>query len=156
MTTELTAVTLAPADLVEVGRNKVLRLEAEIAKLEQVDMPVNHLHMDGVYARELFIPKGTVLTGKIHKHEQINIISSGEISVLSENGRVVRIKAPYSFVSAPGAKRAGYAHEDTIWITISANKENTRDLEQLERNLIAETFADVPMLAGESVAQIQE
>ena len=29
------------------------------------------------YAREMFIPKGTLIIGKIHRHQHLNIISKG-------------------------------------------------------------------------------
>jgi len=56
-------------------RQKVFLLEDELAKQPQVEMPVTHYFSKGVYARELFIPADTVLTGKIHKYENLNILS---------------------------------------------------------------------------------
>jgi len=75
-------------------RDKVNAIEAEMRRMPQLDMPVKHHFANkgtphGTYARELFIPKGTVLTGKIHKFEQINIMSKGDISVLTEDGRLL-------------------------------------------------------------------
>lgn len=130
-------------------RDKVLRLEQELLKGEPIELPVNHHFAKGLYARELFIPAGTVLTGKIHRFEQINIISQGEISVLTEEG-IVRIKAPYTLVSPPGTKRVGYAHEDTVWTTIHPNPDDETDLEALEMRLIAPSFEALEM-AGEAL-----
>jgi hypothetical protein len=134
-------------------REKVLRLEQELLRGETIDLPVNHHFAQGLYARELFIPKGTVLTGKIHRFEQINIISQGEISVLTEDG-IVRIKAPYTLVSPPGTKRVGYAHEDTVWTTIHPNPGDETDLEALEARLIAPCF-DV-LETDEEALQLKE
>lgn len=120
-------------------KEKLERLEAALFAGETMELPVRHHFSHGVYARELFIPKGTVLVGKIHKFSQINIVSQGEISVLTDDG-VKRIKAPYTLVSEAGAKRAGYAHEDTIWTTIHGTHET--DLEKLEDELIAASFED--------------
>ncbi len=120
-------------------REKLARLEAVLFNGPTVELPVKHHFSHGVYARELFIPKGTVLVGKIHKFSQINIVSQGDISVLTDDG-VKRIKAPYTLVSGPGAKRAGYAHEDTIWTTIHGTHET--DLDKLEDELIAASFDD--------------
>lgn len=125
-------------------REKVLRLEQELLKGDPIDLPVNHHFAQGLYARELFIPAGTVLTGKIHRFEQINIISKGEISVLTEEG-IVRIKAPYTLVSPPGTKRVGFAHEDTVWTTIHPNPDDETDLEALEMRLIAPSFEALEM-----------
>lgn len=120
-------------------REKLARLEAVLSAGETVELPVKHHFSRGVYARELFIPKGTVLVGKIHKFSQINIVSKGDISVLTEDG-VKRVKAGATIVSEPGIKRAGYAHEDTVWTTIHGTHET--DLDKLEDELIAASFED--------------
>ena len=118
-------------------RESIFALEEKVGDAPQIEMPVINYFADGIYAREITIPKGTVLTGKIHKTLHLNIISKGDISVVSEDG-TKRIKAPYTFVSQPGAKRAGYAHEDTVWTSIHASKET--DLDKLEAELIVESY----------------
>jgi quercetin dioxygenase-like cupin family protein len=129
----------APATA-ETMRAMVLRLESEIRdNCEQVDLPVKNHFSKGVYARELFIPKGTVLTGKIHKEENLNIITKGDISVLTEEG-IKRVGAGAVIVSPPGTKRAGYAHEDTIWITIHGTDE--RDVNKIEQRFIAQSYEE--------------
>jgi hypothetical protein len=47
-----------------------------------IDLPVQNHFSAGVYARELHIPAGTVLTGRTHRKENLNILTSGDISVL--------------------------------------------------------------------------
>ena len=121
-------------------RAKVFELESVMKRdLELVDLPVKHYFSQGVYARELFIPKGIVLTGKIHKYSQLNIMSQGEMSVLTEDG-IKRVKAPFTIVSPPGTKRVAYAHEDTIWTTIHGTDET--DLEKIEAHFIAQNEAE--------------
>lgn len=117
-------------------RDKVHLIEAEMLKHEQLELPVNHHFSQGVYARELFIPKGTLLTGKIHKYRQLNIMITGDLSVLTEDG-VARVKAPFVVVSPAGTKRIAYAHEDSVWITIHGTDET--DLGKIEDHFIAET-----------------
>jgi len=120
-------------------RGKLERLDAVLATVPQVDMPVTHRFSRGVYCRELLIPKDTVLTGRIHKYSQINILLSGEISVLTEHG-IQRLKAPQVFESPAGAKRAGYAHEDTRWLTICGT--DTTDPDVLEDELTTRSYAE--------------
>lgn len=117
-------------------RDKVFAIETEMRRHEQLDLPVRHYFSQGVYARELFIPKGTLLTGQIHKYQQLNIMSQGDMSVLTEDG-IVRVQAPFTIVSPPGTKRIAYAHEDTVWTTIHGTHE--RDLEKIEAHFIAQT-----------------
>lgn len=125
-------------------RDKVNAMEAIIRSAPQTDIPVTHHFANagtkrGLYAREILIPKGTVLTGKIHKYEQINILSKGDISVLTEEG-IKRVKAPFTIVSPAGTKRIAYAHEDTVWTTIHATDDT--DLERIEAEFIAQSDAD--------------
>lgn len=120
-------------------REKVNAIEAEMLKMPQVDMPPVHYFSQGVYAREITIPKGTVLTGKIHKYPQLNIMSKGEMSVLTEDG-IKRVKAPFTVVSPGGTKRIAYAHEESVWTTIHGTEEN--DLEKIEQHFIAQSDAE--------------
>lgn len=108
-------------------RDKVSLLESEMLKHEQVAIPVRHYFSPGVYAREITIPAGTILTGRIHKYEQLNILSGGEISVLTDDG-MKRVAAPFTVVSPPGTKRIAYAHTDCVWTTILATEEKDHDL----------------------------
>lgn len=125
-------------------RQRLDYLEQELKKLPQVPITTRHFFAHGLYAREIAIPKGTLLTGLIHTTEHLNIISKGDISVLTEQGPK-RVQAPYTMVSPPGTKRAGYAHEDTVWTTIHANGENLQDIDQLEAVLIAPDYESVPL-----------
>ena len=113
----------------------------------QIELPITHHFSKDVYAREMIIPKGVLLVGKIHKYQNMNIISSGEISVLSVDG-VKRVKAPYTFVSAAGAKRVGYAHEDTVWTTIHGTGET--DVDKIEEQFIAKNYEDVYLASDRS------
>lgn len=119
-----------------VTRDMVQQAEAEMRQLPQVELQVKHHFSQGVYGRELFIPKGTVLTGKIHKYPQLNVLVSGELSVLTEEG-VKRVKPPFIVVSPAGTKRIAYAHEDSIWLTVHGTEEN--DLEKIENHFIAQS-----------------
>lgn len=132
-------------------RGSIHQLEQIVGAMPQVDMPVTHWHAHGLYGRQLFIPKGTVLTGKIHKYSHINVVLQGDISVSTEDG-VKRIRAPYIFVAKAGVKRAGFAHEDTVWITFHASNET--DLEALEKDLIAKSFEEFDALANEPVEKL--
>lgn len=92
----------------------------------QIDMPVKHTFLQGMYMRELFIPKGTVLVGKIHKMECMNIVSKGDISVITETGSA-RVKAGYSVVTPAGMQKVGVAHEDTIFVNVFRTDETNPD-----------------------------
>jgi hypothetical protein len=115
-------------------------------QLEGVDgstLPVKHYKCGNVYAREIFIPKGVIVVGKIHRHSHLNIISQGAVQVVTEFG-YNRYVAPFTFVSEVGTKRVVCADADTIWTTIHESDKNT--LEEIEEMTIAKTYQDVPGL----------
>lgn len=116
---------------------RIERLEADLRAAGPVDLPVKSHFAKGVYARELFIPKGTILTGCIHKFTNLNIMSQGDMSVLTENG-IERIQAPFTIVSPPGTKRVAYAHEDTIWTTIHGTDET--DVEKIKETFVTDSY----------------
>ena len=121
-------------------RDQVMRLEAALAEFPQVECPVWHHFAPGLYARKMLIRKGTVLTGAVHKTEHLCIIS-GDIDVSTDDG-VRRITDSHAIItSKPGAKRAGYAHEDTYWTTVHATEET--DLERLVEELTESTAQEL-------------
>mgnify|MGYP000873608624 CR=1 FL=1 len=126
-------------DVVATNREKVLRMEAAIASMPQIDIPVRHYWADGIYAREATIPAGVTAAGKIHKYSHLVIISKGAIAVMTPDG-LREIRAPATFVAPPGTKRAAYAIEETVWTTIHGTHET--DLDKLERHFIARDFAE--------------
>ena len=119
------------------ARARIADLEAQMREMPQVELPLVHRFTKGLYAREMFIPKGTLLIGKIHRCETLSIISQGDISILTESG-AERVKAPWTHISPPLTKRVGYAHEDTVITGIWATDET--DLEKLEDELIVAHF----------------
>ncbi|WP_143220696.1 MULTISPECIES: hypothetical protein [unclassified Achromobacter] len=112
---------------------KIMRLESEMAVLPQLDIEPVHHFSKGIYAREIIIPAGALIAGKMHATDHLNILSKGEISVLTENG-IERLRAPAVIPARAGMKRVGYAHEETVWTTIHGTDET--DLAKLEAELI--------------------
>ena len=115
-------------------RETITALENEIRSLPEVDMPVRHFFAHGTYTRELTIPAGTALTGKVHRYSCINILTKGRIRVVSDEG-VYDLEAPYVFVSGPDVKKAGYAIEESIWINVHP-WDGEMNLEQIEDQVI--------------------
>lgn len=114
-------------------RDKVLALQAEIAKLPQCELVTNHYFADGVYVREMFLPQGTTIVGKIHKREHIFMLMKGRLQVTVDGG-VKELVAPCVMVGKAGTKRAGYAVEDCICVNV--HHTNKKNLNKIERELI--------------------
>lgn len=128
-------------------RDKVNQAEALMAKLPQIDLKtIDHFSKD-IYARELHIPKGIMLTGKIHKYEQLNILAKGKIKVLV--GDIIQeIEAPFIVVSPAGTKRIALALEDCVWITVHGTDEKNVDL--IEKEFIAQDEQDYLNFCGDN------
>lgn len=121
-------------------REQIAWLEQELLREPQVECPVTERLCDGMYLREMTIPKGTVLTGKIHIREHVSVILKGDITIVTEEG-TRRIVAPCILISPPGTKRVGFAHEDTTWTTIHATP--LTDLKEIPDSLTTARYADL-------------
>jgi len=126
-------------------------LEKTLATFDQVEAPVTHNFSKGVYVRELFIPKDSIIIGKRHRYETCNIILKGDISIyMGEDLPVKRLKAPCIFNSEPGTKKMGYTHEDTIFCNVHPTDE--RDLDKIEEEfIITEEEYQTRYIEGETI-----
>ena len=113
--------------------DKIEAYEILARQSPQVDLPLEHIFASGVYCRHLFIPKGVVLTGEIHKTRNLNILLKGRMKVLIGD-EVQDIQAPFIVVSPPGTKRIAEALEDCIWLTVHATQET--NINKLEDDLV--------------------
>ena len=99
---------------------------AELASIEErmMQMPqqkgvkVTEMILGGIYVRNLFIPKGSILTGMIHKKDCINILASGVIQVWTESEGILTIKGFEMFKSNAGSKRIGRTWTDVHWVNV--------------------------------------
>jgi hypothetical protein len=129
-------------DKYHITREKILAFERLIAQCPQEEIPLQHHFSTGLYARQITIPPGMVLVGKIHKHPHINIVN-GDISVVTEDG--IRRITGFAVIESPaGVKRAGYTHAETVWITVHATEET--DLEKIEEHFIAPSYEEFDAL----------
>lgn len=141
--------------LAQSARRKLLTLQAACQALpdgQRMDEspPLRHWLTPGVYAREIHLAAGTLVVGKIHRHEHLNIISKGSVTVFTEFGEET-LTAPASFSSKPGTKRAVLTHEDAIWTTIHPNPTNETDIPTLERMFVADSYDEL----GLTVANLE-
>lgn len=130
----------APHAATCLDRARVFALEEAIRRdLQPVDMPVVDHFSHGVYGRELRIPAGTILTGKIHKFDNLNVLLEGEMLVLTDQG-AKRVRAGHLEVSPPGTKRAALTLTDCRWLTVHGTYET--DVDKIEAKFIAQTDQD--------------
>ena len=113
--------------------------------------PLKHSYGDGLYVREIFMSKDTLLTSRIHKKEHPYFLMKGKCSVLTEDG-VIEIQAPFQGMTKPGTKRLIYVHEDTVWITVHATK--LKDMLEIEDEIIAKDFDEIDALENKETGKI--
>ena len=109
-------------------------LETAMVKMPQVECKVVDRFTDGLYIREIHIPKDTMMTSMVHKTEHPFVISKGSIMVTSDNeGRVV-YEAPYTGITKPNTRRALKALTDVIWTTFHVTEET--DVEKIAEQIL--------------------
>jgi quercetin dioxygenase-like cupin family protein len=131
------AVDLTPArEVIEApSRDKIQQLQGVLAQLPQIETGLEHYFADGMYGRRCFIPAGSVVVGKIHRHEHFVLLIKGSARINTDRG-METISAPHVWVSPPGAKRALVTLEDCEFFTTHLNHGNERDLERIEADVI--------------------
>lgn len=117
-------------------------------KLTHYYTPMDETYGCGTYARQMFIPKDTLIIGKIHRHRHLNFIMQGEVKVFTEFG-TKEYKAPCVFISEVGLKRSVYAVEDTIWVTVHQTKHlGEENLSKMEEEVIAPNYEELGLIAS--------
>lgn len=116
-----------------VNKNEVIELEALLSKCKQVEFKVTHIFSDGIYIRELHIPKDSLIVGKRHRESTINMLIQGSMLII-DGDKESTISAPYTFIADKFSKKAGYALEDSIWVNI--HKTISEDLDEIEKQFI--------------------
>ncbi len=108
--------------------------QLQVQTTEQLDTDL------GIYTREIFIPKESVMIGEVHKVGCVNIITKGKILVktsLSDPG--ILYEVPYdrtiTFVTKPGSQKIVHAIEDTVFVNVFVDVEST-NIKDLEEELI--------------------
>ena len=114
-------------------REQIYRLQAEIAKLPQVEPETEHFFVPGMYCRSVFRKAGTLIVGKVHKADHFFICAAGEIIAWSEKG-MRHMKSGDVIESKPGTKRVTFALTDAVGITV--HKTDLTDLDEIEEELI--------------------
>ena len=131
-----------------VTRAKIMVFEDELGKVDGItrgdmdECPLTHTFAEGVYVREIFIPAGTLVVGKIHRHSHPNFLMKGRVTVVTEGKGRETLEAPLSMISPAGTKRIVYTHEDTVWITVHKTEET--NINKIEEAVIAKDYDALP------------
>ena len=137
------ATDLTLADRLE-RREKIRRFEQAVSEQTQVEdqTVLKHFFLDGLYLRQITIPAGVVLTGKIHRHKTMNMITRGKVAIYSEFDEQI-ITAPFMYISEAGTKKACFTLAETT--IINGHMTHETDLRKLE---LLFTMDDYPKIEG--------
>ncbi len=91
--------------------------DVELMKLPPVECPLTHRFTPGMYIREIFMPKGSIVTSLLHLTTHPFFIMKGDVNVYYPGLPVERYIAPYTGVTKAGTRRLLFNNEDTVWIT---------------------------------------
>ena len=108
-------------------------------EMEKVN-PLKHSFADGLYIREVFNPKGELLTTRIHKVKHPFFLLKGNMTIFDEK-KVSRIYDQYYGITSIGTKRLIFAHEDCTFVTVHHVGDN-KDIESIEDDIAAWTYQD--------------
>jgi quercetin dioxygenase-like cupin family protein len=130
---------------------RVEKLESAMLSQEQVDCPVQHHFAPGIYAREINIPKGTVLIGAVHRTDNLVIVSKGRLQIVTDDG-TREVQAGDTLMVRAGVKNAAVALEDCRWTNILHNPGNVTDTSKLVEMFAFATEAE--LLGGSDNKQL--
>ena len=109
----------------------------DTGEAQEQECPVTHRFTPGCYLREILMPKGTLIVGKIHATEHFNVILTGEVTVATAEG-VEHFKAPHTFISKAGIQKVVFCHSDCQWQTVHVTEET--DLLEIENQVIVDSY----------------
>ena len=104
--------------------------------------PLQHDLTDGLYTREVLMPKGSLVVSFIHKQNHPSFFMSGEMSILLDTGEVKRIKAPMKVMTEIGTQRVAYMHEDCTWVCVY--KTDAPTIEEAEKEVYTTDYRELP------------
>lgn len=147
------------ADLPKCNNETSLPTRDQITRLQEAMLPIQsdqpeprHFFAPGMYLRELTIPAGMLMVGKIHKHAHFLMVLKGRAEVISEFGRMI-VEAGHISVSPPGVKRVVLALEEVQFVTVHVNPTDTEDLAIIEAEHIEAEI--VGLTASESKGELK-
>lgn len=136
----MNADTIARTAMTTPAQRQVDQMQSALAKLPQVEMPLTHRFTPGLYVRQIFMPKGTLVISKIHKTEHPFVCLNGHAAVWIEGVGIEQVRAGHIGITKPGTRRILWMHEDTVWVTFHPTDKT--DLKEIEDDVIYDPKKD--------------
>ena len=98
-------------------QDQIEALKEAARDIPQVEMPTRHFLVDGMYVRQILIPKGTAFVGRRHKKFHYFMCLRGSAGIMQDDGSITKIVAGMVLLCPPEVQRVGITYEDTIFAT---------------------------------------
>jgi hypothetical protein len=132
---------------IEAFRNQLSKIDGAVEHSTdemQESFPVIHDLKDGLYTREIFMPKGSLVVSFIHKQNHPSFFLEGEMSILTDAGEVKKIKAPMKVMTETGTQRVAYMHEDCKWVCVYRTDQT--EIKEAQKDVYTLNYKDLPEL----------
>tara|TARA_R110002051_G_scaffold151019_2_gene223580 strand:- start:902 stop:1429 length:528 start_codon:yes stop_codon:yes gene_type:complete len=96
----------------------------------------------GLYTRELFMPKDSVIVSMIHKQQHPSFLLKGKVSYITDEGEIKTIKAPHTIFTQIGTQRVFYMHEDSDLCCVY--KTEAKTFEEAEADVYTDNYRELP------------
>lgn len=116
-------------------QEKVAYLNHQFLTMEQTECPVTHRFEQGLYIREMRIPKSTLLIGRVHRHGHVCQLLEGDVILIHREGVREGFHAPSQILTKPGYQMVLYSETDVIAQTVHPNYTDERDISKLESDI---------------------
>jgi hypothetical protein len=114
---------------------KVAYLTHQFLTMEQTGCPLTHRFEQGLYIREIRIPAGTVLIGRVHRHGHVCQLLEGSLVLTHAEGHREGFNAPSEILTLPGYQMVVYAVTDVFAQTVHPNPTEERDIDKLDADI---------------------
>jgi hypothetical protein len=104
--------------------------------------PLKQTLEGGLYTRELFMPKGSLVISMIHKQQHPSFLLKGKVSYINDEGEIVTVTGPHVIFTQIGTQRVLYIHEDTNWCCVY--KTDAKTFEEAEADVYTDDYRDLP------------
>ena len=125
-------------DYLNSNKNSILHHTKE---MEEV-FPLKHTIKDGLYTRELFMPKGMIVVSFIHKQNHPSFFMKGKMSIITDKEEVKDLEAPMVIQTEIGTQRIAYTHTDCVWVCVL--KTDAKTVEEAEKELFTLNYKTLP------------
>lgn len=98
----------------------------ELNGVFEIDLGIKHYFSDGVYAKQMMLPKGYFAISHAHNYDHLSILAKGKVIVKTDNGEQV-YEAPTCITIEKHLNHSITAVEDAHWFCIHATKETNTD-----------------------------